>query len=221
MKGRWLTDREKFIKSMSNNIQYFCKVKSLLEHVKGDCLDVGCGNGYILTLIANQLPENKHTGVEYNPDDYSKAAKANTLKNVRIILGDIRDLQLGKFDTIILSHVLEHMTDPAGLLIRMKGLLRPGGQMLIIVPNKSGLLSGSEGWGDISIHYWKFDADSLSFLLERLGFSYEKIPTSLKIPLCGRMCKRYNFLFGLFYALSTSAAKLFGGRAYELFYIVK
>jgi 2-polyprenyl-3-methyl-5-hydroxy-6-metoxy-1,4-benzoquinol methylase len=47
------------------------------------------------------------------------------------------------FDAIILSHVLEHLRDPAEILRRFCGLLRPGGSVLIAVPNT---LSWSTRW---------------------------------------------------------------------------
>ena len=43
------------------------------------------------------------------------------------------------YDTVVLGHVLEHVHDPAGLLVRCRGWLRPGGRLVILVPNASSL----------------------------------------------------------------------------------
>lgn len=197
----------------------------MVEYAQGDCLDVGCGDGYILKLIAKKLPNKKHIGVDYNPEIKDKS-KARNRGNVKFVFGDVRKIRImQKFDTIILSHVLEHMTDPAGLLLNLREKLKPGGNFVIVVPNKNGFMNSAEGieegWGKVSIHYWKFDIESLAFLLKQLGFSYEIVPTSMRIPFSGRICRKFEFLFDLFYLVSVILAKLSKNRAYELFFIVK
>jgi len=44
-----------------------------------------------------------------------------------------------KFDNIVLSHVLEHVEDPAALLLRVKKWLSPGGVVFAAVPNSSSI----------------------------------------------------------------------------------
>ncbi|WP_426955162.1 class I SAM-dependent methyltransferase [Muricoccus radiodurans] len=41
----------------------------------------------------------------------------------------------GRFDSIFLCHVLEHLIDPVLVLSRARSWLRPGGRLLIAVPN--------------------------------------------------------------------------------------
>jgi 2-polyprenyl-3-methyl-5-hydroxy-6-metoxy-1,4-benzoquinol methylase len=45
----------------------------------------------------------------------------------------------GKFDAIILGHVLEHVEDPSELLARVAGWLKPGGSVYGAVPNARSL----------------------------------------------------------------------------------
>ena len=40
-----------------------------------------------------------------------------------------------QFDTIIMSHVLEHVEQPVELLIKVKGWLAPAGAVIVVVPN--------------------------------------------------------------------------------------
>lgn len=40
-----------------------------------------------------------------------------------------------RYNTIVASHILEHVSDPVGLLSRFRRWLRPGGRVLLAVPN--------------------------------------------------------------------------------------
>ena len=42
---------------------------------------------------------------------------------------------LGAFDTIVASEILEHLTDPADVVRKIESLLNPNGKVLITVPN--------------------------------------------------------------------------------------
>jgi 2-polyprenyl-3-methyl-5-hydroxy-6-metoxy-1,4-benzoquinol methylase len=44
-----------------------------------------------------------------------------------------------KYDVVLCTHVLEHIIDPVALLSRMQGWLKPGGKLIIIVPNRDSL----------------------------------------------------------------------------------
>lgn len=44
------------------------------------------------------------------------------------------DLEAGSYDLVVLSHVLEHVPDVAGLLGKLRTLLKPGGHLYIEVP---------------------------------------------------------------------------------------
>ena len=66
-----------------------------------------------------------------------------------------------KYDVIILSHVLEHMADPVGMLRRLKLNLSAGGRMLVIVP-----------LNEIKVdedHKWRCDFDMVSNWISDAG----------------------------------------------------
>jgi SAM-dependent methyltransferase len=102
-------------------------------------LDVGCGSGD----IARVLHETRH-GIEVigltHSNEEARVA-AHYMKSVHVIdiERDLTDAEVGKwgdeFDVMIFSHVLEHLTDPVSVVRRCLTRLRPGGHVIIAVPN--------------------------------------------------------------------------------------
>jgi len=48
----------------------------------------------------------------------------------------LTDLQSGRFDWVYSSHCLEHLVDPKRAVVRWWDILRPGGHLLIVVPDE-------------------------------------------------------------------------------------
>jgi SAM-dependent methyltransferase len=98
---------------------------------------------------------------------------------------------LGRFDAIQLNNVLEHVPDPAALLIEARELLEPNGVLCVNVPNDyspfqiaaRAATTRSEWWVSPKHHLNYFDFDSLSGLLERLGFRIAERMTSFPMEL--------------------------------------
>jgi SAM-dependent methyltransferase len=57
------------------------------------------------------------------------------------VTADIVDLPFpaARWDTILCSHVLEHVTDDAGAMRELRRVLAPGGQAIIVVPRNDGV----------------------------------------------------------------------------------
>jgi len=97
----------------------------------GSILDVGCGNGVFIEL-ATSLGWNA-VGIDPDP-----AAVANCLsRGLEVTHGGIEkfDGQESLFDSITLSHVIEHLHDPAAMLRHCHRLLKPDGQLWLETPN--------------------------------------------------------------------------------------
>jgi 2-polyprenyl-3-methyl-5-hydroxy-6-metoxy-1,4-benzoquinol methylase len=107
---------------------------------RGDtCLDIGCGNGALLYDVV-RVTDAPAYGVELD----AAAAKAAQERfrhdnRVAIVAGDIRDVIHKGLplvpDVIIMSNVLEHLDDRAGLLRELAARF-PNARMLIRVPQK-------------------------------------------------------------------------------------
>lgn len=101
-------------------------------------LDIGCGAGATLVALKQRDPTAFAMGLEGHPPAAAMARQRSAIDQV--VEADIMDPAWpqatgGDFDLIVISHVLEHLPDPAGMLQRAKGLLAPGGKLLVAVPN--------------------------------------------------------------------------------------
>jgi SAM-dependent methyltransferase len=100
--------------------------------VRGRLLDIGCGNGSLLSTASQLLPEWSLAGTEFD-DKYR--ARIEAIPNVEgLHTGPLRDIP-GQFDLVTMSHVFEHLTAPATLLELLPAMLKPNGHLLIQVPN--------------------------------------------------------------------------------------
>ena len=99
----------------------------------GRVLDVGCASGGLLALLR---PRAGHlAGLELSPT----AAQAAAQLADHVVCGALEDPELpfepGSFDLVVLADVLEHLADPTTGLVRAAGWCRPGGAVLVSVPN--------------------------------------------------------------------------------------
>lgn len=94
-------------------------------------LDIGCSTGHFMDLVRNKT--GKIYGQELNRKEI--AFCRNTLNM------DVSDQPLeerfkeGTFDYITMIYVLEHIARPKDFLSFLKKFLKPGGKMVILVPN--------------------------------------------------------------------------------------
>ena len=144
-------------------------------------LDVGCGAGGG-TLAINDGKGNSIVCLE--PDaDRSQAARQRGL-DCHTDVFDARTVSsLGDFDVVVFADVLEHLAAPAGALSLAREVLRPGGCVLISVPNvahwsiRLRLLQGkfnyqTDGLMDATHLRW-FTFKTLTLMLERCGFNVD------------------------------------------------
>lgn len=101
----------------------------------GDLLDIGCGQGRILKLLASRA--HRAVGVDID-SDARRLARAELLlagtPNTTLRQGDMMSLPFAdhEFDTIILDDVLTESSDPASVIREAKRLLSPGGRLLFL-----------------------------------------------------------------------------------------
>jgi SAM-dependent methyltransferase len=137
----------------------------------GEALEVGCGPG-IMSNVLQQLGW-KVTGLERTEE---AAQVGRKLFGLNVLAAEVEDLPpIRQYDLIILFQVLEHMPNPVATVSECARRLKPGGRIIISVPNFASWQShfGRAAWLhlDVPRHLFHFSGTSLGMLLKRVGLS--------------------------------------------------
>jgi 2-polyprenyl-3-methyl-5-hydroxy-6-metoxy-1,4-benzoquinol methylase len=112
--------------------QRVAKVEWAAEGTRGRVLDVGCGRGLL-------LQEFRRRGWEVQGTELSEEAAnhARQVLKLPVETGSLETIGFpaNHFDAVTLWHVLEHVTEPSALLSEINRILKPGGVLLVSVPN--------------------------------------------------------------------------------------
>jgi len=109
------------------------RLNKIREHILGNrILDFGCGYG----KLASSFADMEYVGVDTDKMIIDAARDRNADNNARFYcIEDFRRTEDGKFDSIVLAAVIEHLDDPATTLMELKGYLREGGRIILTTPS--------------------------------------------------------------------------------------
>jgi methionine biosynthesis protein MetW len=159
-----------------------------LTPVNSKVLDIGCHTG--ITLEALKKKNCQLFGIDMNPWAVNLARK----KGIKVKKGDITK-KLGfpdnEFDAIILDHVLEHVFDSIALLKEAYRVLKPGGKIIVGVPNMVSFrdrilvfFGHIPAYGNHTDHLHNYSAKKIQDQLREAGFRQIKVQgTDIVIPL--------------------------------------
>lgn len=124
---------------MSETRSYFTNVRrdieTLLPEGVSRLLDVGCGAGFTAAWL-KQRYNCWAAGIEVVPS-VAQIAEENGLDQV--LVGDIERMDLpiqpSSLDLVLCLDVLEHLVNPWEVVVKLAGLLKPGGSLIVSMPN--------------------------------------------------------------------------------------
>lgn len=142
----------------------------------GKVLDLGCGSGWFLREM-REAGWDVH-GVEINT---AAAELGRRTAGLNIFPGTVQEAQFPSqfFDYVRSNHSFEHISRPGETLDEIHRILRPGGKLLIGVPNVAGLnarVFGQYWWYlGAPVHPFSYSTETLCRLLETHNFDIETI----------------------------------------------
>lgn len=130
----------------------------------GRVLDVGCGIGRNLEHLGGH-----GVGVDNNRTSVEAARKRGLTVYTSVEFPASRDATIGGYDSLLLAHVLEHQLpeEAPALVERYLPYVRPGGRVVVIVPQEAGYASDPT-------HSTFLEADDVSALMTRVNVEVER-----------------------------------------------
>lgn len=192
------------------------QVLSLIDKNAMTFLDVGCGCGG----TAAELSVNGRVvdGITWSEEEAHSASAVCRKVMIADVSQGLPGSVSGPYDTVICSHLLEHIAYPQQLLTDVYRVLRPGGCLVIAIPNlffwrdRLSLLKGvweytDSGTFDYTHVRW-YTVASMARLLRESGFTDDQFVADGWIPLPG-----LRFLLGarLRLMMNQFACRLFPG----------
>lgn len=202
------------IEGLLDNLYNYRAYQIERQQRPGKVLDIGCGRG----LLLNKLRERGWTpmGTELNEEAAAYAREQLGLPITTQILEEV-GFPDNEFDLVILWHVLEHVQSPGAMLREVARILKPGGTLLVAVPNFG---SPEAHWGgkhwfhlDVPRHRTHFTKATLKHALDEAGlsisytnfFSTEYDFFSFVQTVQNRLGLRHNLLYNI---LRTRSARV-------------
>jgi len=172
---------------------FYYKLMHLPQRVeRGKILDVGCGTGTRLPMF--KLLGWQSEGIEMS----QQAANIANESGFKVQCGSLENINAPEnwYDVVYLNNVFEHFVDPVDALKKIRRILKPNGQLALVVPNKNslGFKLFRQHWFALEVprHLFTFNRYNITKLLVKRGFIITKT--------------RYCYNFGSF---SSSLANYF------------
>jgi SAM-dependent methyltransferase len=198
----WFRARNRLIGWALGN--YFPYARSFFE--------VGCGTGFVLKGVREISPRLRLAGSEIFRDGLVFARAR--LPGVDLYQMDAREIPFEReFDVIGAFDVLEHIAEDDAVLSQMFRATRPGGGLLVTVPQHRFLWSAID---EHSMHQRRYSRAELRSKVEQAGFRIQRMTSfiSLLLPfmICSRMKRNSSRDFQLWkeFEISRPLNTLFG-----------
>ncbi len=142
-------------------------------------LEVGCGNGHVLAGVAARHPDMHVAG-----SDLSAAGLAHARERVphaQLVQADARELPFAQeFDVVGAFDIVEHVADDRRVLSAMRAAVKPGGGVIVSVPQHPWLWSEADRF---SGHQRRYRRRELADKLADAGLRVRAMTSFVTFPL--------------------------------------
>ncbi|MFN3428764.1 MAG: class I SAM-dependent methyltransferase [Candidatus Sericytochromatia bacterium] len=153
-------------------------------------LELGCGNGFVLSAIERHFPNWSLVGSEPLAAGLDRAR--TRVERAELLALDARHLPYeSAFDVIGSFDVLEHIVEDEAVLAEIHKALKPGGVVFLTVPQHAFLWSPADDYAE---HVRRYAAPDLHAKLARAGFTLRRstsfVSVLLPMMLASRLVRR-------------------------------
>lgn len=145
---------------------------SVIEQVpdNSSVVDIGCGTGYLLSQI-RELKNCTVYGLDLSPQAIQVMGERRKIEGVASSVPPI-PFKDGEYNVAICTEVMEHITDDALLASELMRIVKPGGRVIVTVPNNR--------WGpeENPEHQRTYTAESLQNLFVKHSNKITVVPVS-------------------------------------------
>jgi len=192
-KSFWFVSRNRLLACLLD--RYFPDAENMME--------IGCGTGFVLAGLARHRPEMSFYGAEAYPAGLAHAQRR--LPATEFIQMDARNIPyVEEFDVIGAFDLIDHIAEDRATLAEMHKALKPGGGIMITVPQHPWLWSKTD---ENAGHKRRYTRKELHEKAAAAGFNvcgtYSFISLLLPFMLASRLRSQYG----------TARAKKSGGSA--------
>jgi SAM-dependent methyltransferase len=150
--------------------------------------EIGCGTGFVLSGIQKNFPQMKLFGSEIYIEGLQHAAKR--LERISLCQMDARCIPfVDEFDVMGAFDVLEHVEEDEEVLLQMYRAIRPGGGVILTVPQHKFLWSQQD---EYACHVRRYSAKELQAKVTAAGFKVIRSTSFVSLLLPALLLSRFT-----------------------------
>lgn len=220
-------------RSLFEKLYHAVKQKALRDKVnlitgltgkRGNLLDIGAGTGDFAAQAAK-------SGWNVRGFEPSEKARGIALSKGVALVNETAELQDASFDVVTMWHVLEHVPDVEKQIIELKRLVKPGGHIIIAVPNFKSYDAKHYGryWAayDVPRHLWHFSKTAIDKLFGSQDVKLVKVlPMKFDSFYVSLLSEKYksgkmNFVSGFITGMRSNIKAMSSGEYSSHIYVLK
>ncbi len=105
-----------------------------MKHIYGDVMELGCGEGYAITEMAQKAK--KYIAIDKYYSSLAKASLPGNAEFIKMRFPPLKFVAFNSYDVVICFQTIEHIKNDETFLKDIFRVLRPGGKLILTTPNK-------------------------------------------------------------------------------------
>jgi 2-polyprenyl-3-methyl-5-hydroxy-6-metoxy-1,4-benzoquinol methylase len=206
----WLLNYPKYL--------FYKFIKKHIPSTAEQIVDAPCGVGYITHFLSKSFPNTLFYGIDIDEESIKEAQRDWSGKNITYYQNDIYTFSFTEdYDIFLLINSLFLLPEPKKLMAKIKENLKPGGSVIVIVPNIHSDNFKSFQRAHPGENTFIKDRNEMILFFKEAGYTVEKTEGLIYVPYVGINRKwlwifkgSYPFVFDKVYKWLSSKPSYWG-----------